>query len=68
MSSYIRNLQRKAARKSAGHEPREQHAVVLRDGGYATLTPTKGWRVFTAKRLWAIKRTAELLAPRGSFA
>lgn len=61
MSSFPRNLQRKYMRAHPDYEPAAQPVIHLRDGGYYTLRPTKGWARFTAKRLRAEQRVAEIM-------
>lgn len=62
MSSLIRNIARKAARNSSNYEPKPQKTVAHIDGGYSVLHPTRGWQRFSARRLRAIQRTAEMLS------
>lgn len=64
MSSFIRNIQRKALRRKADYEPAPQPFVTLPCGGYRTLRPTKGWATFTARRLRGERMTAALLGGR----
>lgn len=61
MSSMIRNLQRKFLRQQPGYKGRKQFTILHEDGGYTTLTPTKGWRFISGKRLDAQRRMARLL-------
>ena len=62
MSSFLQMLHRKAARKSPDYEGQAQPTVMHADGvGYDTLTPTKGWRSYSMKRLWAGQQMAKLL-------
>ena len=61
MSSLPRRMQRKFARQSPDYEPAAQPTIYRKDGGYKTLTPTKGWRVFSARRLESQIGMAKLL-------
>lgn len=51
MSSLIRRIERKVARLNGGYEKKPQPTVLLPDGGYKTLHPTKGWMKVSGKRL-----------------
>jgi len=53
MSSFLRRIQRKVARKNKTFEPMPQATVVYDDGSYHTLRPTKGWIYFSIKRVRA---------------
>ena len=54
MSSMIRNMQRRMAKKATDYEPRDPAYRLHADNvGYSVLTPTKGWRHFSARRLRA---------------
>lgn len=68
MSSLPRRMQRKALRVRADYEAPDQPTITLKDGGYKTLTPTKGWRILRFARLAAQMTIARLLdrAPRRS--
>ncbi|QDP53752.1 MAG: hypothetical protein GOVbin7759_39 [Prokaryotic dsDNA virus sp.] len=61
MSSYPRNLQRRAVRALPDYEPSTRPHVDLPDGGYAVLHPTKGWRAVSARRITAQGRMAQIL-------
>ena len=61
MSSYLRRLQRKAARVRGDYEPAERPFVLLPDGGYQVLHPTRGWHTFSKRRLDAGAAMAGLL-------
>ena len=50
MSSFLRNLQRKAARKSSDYVAKPQPFEINDDGSYRTLHPTRGWRHVCARR------------------
>lgn len=60
MSSYPRRLQRKALRNRTDYQPKSQPTRIHSDG-YSTLTPTKGWRWVSNRRLAAQRRMAALL-------
>lgn len=54
MSSLPRRIQRRKARAHADYEPRDLTYRMHVDGsGYDVLTPTRGWKRFSAKRLKA---------------
>lgn len=57
MSSLPRRLQRKVLRSRKDYERPEPRTRVLADGGYAVLSPTKGWRAFSARRVNAFQVT-----------
>ena len=61
MSSFVRRLQRKAARQRSDYEPAPQPTVMKEDGGYKTLRPTKGWIEFAAIRIAAQMALARIL-------
>lgn len=61
MSSMIRNLQRRMAKKATGYEPKDRPHRDLPDGGYAFVHPTKGFRVISGARLVAQGRMYQLL-------
>lgn len=60
MSSYIRNLQRKAMRKSPDYEAKPQPTIVC-EHGYYTLRPTKGWTYISNARIAAREKIAEIM-------
>lgn len=62
MSSMIRNIQRKNARKSPDYEPRSRSVQYLPNGGYRVLRETKGWLTVSPARLRAQARLAEIRA------
>ena len=51
MPSLTRRMQRKTARLNGNYEGTPQPVVKLRDGGYRTLHPTKGWLKVSGKRV-----------------
>jgi len=61
MSSFIRNLQRRAARKNPDYESQPQVTQVRDDGSYRTLRPTKGWLEMSAIRYLATMKLAQIL-------
>lgn len=67
MSSYGTRMARNIAERSMTKEERKearnkpQQHTSLADGGYAVLHPTRGWRIFTGRRLAAQRRMAQLL-------
>lgn len=60
MSSFTRRIQRKAARKAGNFGVRDRPYKALPDGGYLVLLPTKGWHRFSACRLRAQAKLAEI--------
>lgn len=60
MSSYLRRLQRKAARTAPDYETRQQ-PVRLHDTAYEVLHPTRGWQRFSMLRETAQRIMAGLL-------
>jgi hypothetical protein len=61
MSSYLRTIQRRAARKASNYEAPPQPTRTFVDGSYETLRPTKGWLRLSIARLWAQQRLAQML-------
>lgn len=61
MSSALRNMQRRVLRAKPDYEQADQPTATLRDGGYVTLRPTKGFRRITGARLFAQQRMAAML-------
>jgi len=61
MSSYIRNIQRKAAKQRPDYEPKPTPTIVLKHG-YKVLRPTKGWLFMSARRLEAQRKMAAMLS------
>lgn len=62
MSSALRRIQRRAARKRPDYEAPEAPIRYLANGGYQALHPTRGWRTFSGKRLLAGQMVADRLA------
>lgn len=61
MPSLPRRMQRKGLRQRPDYEPADQPTITLKDGGYKTLTPTKGWRTLRFARLAAQMVIARVL-------
>lgn len=61
MSSYLRTLQRRQARKSTDYETPDRPFRPLPDGGYEVLIPPHGWQRFSFRRLRAAQRMAQML-------
>lgn len=61
MSSLVRRIQRRVLRKRSDYEPAPQAVETFKDGSYSTLRPTKGWAHFSARRLAAQRRMAQML-------
>lgn len=60
MSSFTRRLIRNQLKKTGSRKAGPRVTRMLPDGGYEVLNPTKGWQRFSAARLRAIAKLAEL--------
>lgn len=61
MSSLLRRKQRKIARDNGSFENKSAQYRNAGPGGYDVCHPTKGWRHYSAARLRAQARLAEML-------
>lgn len=64
MSSLPRRLQRRARLKAGEKRDPRQLTRNVTDESYEVCHPTRGWRRFSAKRIWAQHRMATLLGGR----
>jgi hypothetical protein len=62
VSSLLRRLQRARQRRNGTFEAPPQPYFTLRDGGYCTLRPTKGWIRISGKRVRAQYRMQRLFS------
>lgn len=59
MSSLIRRMQKRAL-KARDKWNYEQPTITLKDGGYRTLRPTKGWFTMSMRRINAQAKMARI--------
>lgn len=60
MSSFVRTIQRRILRSKEEYVAPTQPTITYADGSYRTLT-NRGWQFFSARRLAAQARMADLL-------